>query len=253
MDCPAEENLIRVKLQEVAGIRYLDFDLPNRTLNVFHEGPADTVESALLSLGLGGRCVATQPAGQPDVEDTTLQKRLLLTVLAINFALFIVEVVGGWLAGSMGLVADSLDMLSDAFVYGISLLAIGSTTTRKKQVARLAGFFQLALAVLGFSEVLRRFFTMETPPDVSAMILISILALAGNAACLYLLQQSRSREAHMRASMIFTSNDVVVNLGVIVAGLLVYSLNSCIPDLVIGGLVFVIVLYGAIRILKLSR
>ena len=85
------------------------------------------------------------------------------------------------------------------------------------------------------------------------MIAVSIFALAGNAACLYLLQRSKSVEAHMQASMIFTSMDVIVNIGVIIAGVLVYLTNSKIPDLAVGTIVFVLVTRGAYRILKLSR
>ena len=71
--------------------------------------------------------------------------------------------------------------------------------------------------------------------------------------CLYLLQRSKSQEVHMQATMIFTSNDVIINLGVIAAGLLVNWLNSGIPDLVIGAIVFTIVTRGAFRILRLAR
>ena len=85
------------------------------------------------------------------------------------------------------------------------------------------------------------------------MIIVSIFALIGNAICLFLLQKSRSQEAHMKASMIFTSNDVIINLGVIVAGILVNWLNSNKPDLIIGAIVFVVVIQGAFRILKLGR
>jgi Co/Zn/Cd efflux system component len=85
------------------------------------------------------------------------------------------------------------------------------------------------------------------------MILISLLALIGNAISLYLLQKSKSKEVHMQASMIFTSNDVIVNIGVMVAGILVYLTNSKIPDLVIGIFVFILVGKGAFRILKLSK
>jgi len=74
------------------------------------------------------------------------------------------------------------------------------------------------------------------------MIVVSILALAANGLCLYLLQKSKSKEAHMQASMIFTSNDVIINLGVITAGLLVHWLNSNKPDLIIGTIVFVLVI-----------
>ena len=91
-------------------------------------------------------------------------------------------------------------------------------------------------------------------PDYSTMIVVSILALMANSLCLYLLQKSKSKEeAHMKASMIFTSNDVIINLGVIVAGLLVKWLSSSKPDLIIGTIVFILVIQGAFRILKLSK
>lgn len=153
----------------------------------------------------------------------------------------------------MGLVADSIDMLTDALVYGLSLFAVGGSVLRKKQIAKLSGYFQLTLAVLGILEVIRRFLSHEEMPDFRTMIIVSILALIANGACLYLLQKSKSQEAHMRASMIFTSNDVVINLGVIIAGVLVYLFDSKYPDLIIGLVVFVIVSRGAFSILKLAK
>ena len=159
----------------------------------------------------------------------------------------------GLISGSMGLVADSLDMLADAFVYGISLFAVGAAATRKKNIARLAGYFQIALAVIGFVEVLRRFFGVEEMPEFRTMIIVSVLALIANGFCLYLMQKSKSKEAHMQASAIFTSNDVIINLGVIVAGILVYLLGSDKPDLIVGTIVFVVVVRGAIKILKLGK
>lgn len=117
----------------------------------------------------------------------------------------------------------------------------------------MAGYFQLALAVSGLAEIIRRFTGYGEFPDFSLMIVISCMALAGNASCLYLLQKSRSQEAHMKASMIFTSTDVIVNLGVIVAGVLVYLTASKLPDLAVGTIVFILVASGAYRILQLSK
>ena len=85
------------------------------------------------------------------------------------------------------------------------------------------------------------------------MIGISFLALIGNALSLYLLQKSKSDEAHIQASMIFTSNDVIINAGVILAGVLVFVTNSKLPDLIVGAIVFVIVARGAWRILQISK
>lgn len=254
MDCPSEENLIRMKLDGISSIKNLDFDIPNRKLIVFHNGQIDIIENSINQLKLGEKKISTEQTEQNDFEENTNQKKLLWTVLALNFLFFIIEMTTGLISKSMGLVADSLDMLADSFVYGISLFAVGGTLTRKKRIAKLAGYFQIILAVIGFGEILRRFFGDEKIPDFSTMIIVSIFALIANGICLYLMQKSKSKnEVHMKASMIFTSNDVIINLGVISAGVLVNWLNSGKPDLIIGAVVFVLVIQGAFRILKLSK
>ena len=254
MDCPSEENLIRMKLDGISSIKNLDFDIPNRKLIVFHNGQIDLIENSINELKLGGKKISTEQTGQTEFQEKLNQRKLLWTVLAINFFFFIIEMTTGLISKSMGLVADSLDMLADSFVYGISLFAVGGTLTRKKRIAKLAGYFQIILAVIGFGEILRRFFGDEKIPDFSTMIIVSIFALIANGICLYLMQKSKSKnEAHMKASMIFTSNDVIINLGVISAGVLVNWLNSGKPDLIIGAVVFVLVIQGAFRILKLSK
>jgi Co/Zn/Cd efflux system component len=205
-------------------------------------------------LKLGGEKLKTEQTEQIDFEENANQKKLLWSVLAINFAFFLIEMTTGLISKSMGLVADSLDILADSFVYGISLFAVGGTLTKNKRIAKIAGYFQIILAALGFLEILRRFLGDEKLPDFSTMIVISVFALIANAFCLYLLQKSKSKEnAHMQASMIFTSNDVIINLGVIIAGLFVLWLDSGIPDLVIGSIVFILVVQGAIRKLKLGK
>ena len=252
MDCPSEENLIRMKLDGIPGIEHLDFDIPNRKLAVFHDGQADQIETLILELNLGGQKLKTEETAQTQFAENSNQKKLLWTVLSINFLFFIIEMTTGLISKSMGLVADSLDMLADSFVYGISLFAVGGTLIRKRRIAKLAGYFQILLAVMGFGEVLRRFFGAEQLPNFTTMIMVSVFALIANGICLYLLQKSKSKEeAHMKASMIFTSNDVIINLGVIVAGILVNVLNSNKPDLIIGTIVFILVIQGARRILKL--
>jgi len=254
MDCPSEENLIRLKLDGISGIKNLDFDIPNRKLTVFHTGQIDQIEKSILDLNLGGQKLTTEQTDRTEFTENSNQKKLLWTVLAINFAFFIIEMTTGLISNSMGLVADSLDMLTDSFVYGISLFAVGGTLTRKKRIAKLAGYFQITLAIIGFAEVLRRFLGAEKLPDFTTMIFVSVLALIANGICLYLLQKSKSKkEAHMKASLIFTSNDVIINLGVITAGLLVNWLNSNKPDLIVGTIVFVLVIQGAIRILKTGK
>jgi Co/Zn/Cd efflux system component len=255
MDCPSEENMIRMKLDGIEVIQQLDFDIENSMLTVYHRAEDEAIQTRLESLNLGAKLTESIVVKdfKAKSEDSQVQKKLLLTVLGINFAFFVIEMSTGLISKSMGLVADSLDMLADSFVYGLSLWAVGSTVIRKKKVARLSGYFQMALAFLGLLEVIRRFIGNETMPDYRIMIGVSILALIANSVCLILLQRSKSKEAHMKASMIFTSNDVIINAGVILAGVLVLFTQSLYPDLIVGSVVFLIVLQGAFRILKLGR
>ncbi|AKQ46886.1 hypothetical protein TH63_16600 [Rufibacter radiotolerans] len=255
MDCPAEEQMVRMKLEGKPSVKRLNFDLQAREATIWHQGPVAPIAGALATLGLGARLLESEASGETatQADSPTGDRKLLWLVLGINAAFFVIEMTTGLLAKSMGLIADSLDMLADALVYGLSLWAVGGTVLRKKNIARLSGYFQLALAVLGFAEVLRRFLGAEAMPDFRVMIGVSLFALLGNAVSLYLLQKSRSREAHLQASLIFTSNDVIANIGVILAGGLVYFTQSAVPDLVIGTLVFLLVARGAFRILRLAK
>lgn len=254
MDCSSEENMIRLKLDGMEEIKKLEFDLGARRLVVYHTDVINDLTESLEDLDLGSKWVDTSEYKEViEEQGQEVQSKLLWTVLAINFGFFLIEITAGLFSRSMGLMADSLDMLADAFVYGLSLLAVGSTVTKKKSVARWSGILQFALAGLGLIEVLRRFFGTETLPDFRTMIIVSVLALIANSVCLYLLQRSKSQEAHMKASMIFTSNDVIINSGVILAGVLVLLTQSRYPDLMIGGIVFIVVVRGAIRMVKLSR
>jgi len=254
MDCPSEENLIRMKFEELTQIKRLEFDLNHRELTVFHKLGIEEIEECLKQLNLGHKKLYTKKSNRQSFDQNTDQRKVLWSVLIINLVFFILEMGYGLVSKSMGLVADSLDMLADSFVYAISLIAVGKSLAHKKTVAKIAGYFQIILALIGFGEVIRRTIYSVEFPNYLTMIIISVLALVGNALCLYLLQKSKDKdEAHIKASLIFTSNDVVINLGVIVAGLMVYWLNSNMPDLIIGAIVFFIVSKGAIRILSLSK
>ncbi len=254
MDCPCEEQLVRMGLEGMDIIKSLDFDLSKRELTVFHTEDFDSILQKLDALKLNTSLINSFEVQEAEtIANDTQEKKVLWQVLVINLFFFAFELIAGFIAGSMGLVADSLDMLADSFVYGLALLAVGGTLSRKKAVAKASGYFQLVLAVLGLIEIIRRFIGLEPVPSFEIMIIVSILALIGNTLCLYLLQKNKSRESHMQASMIFTSNDIIVNIGVILAGGLVYLTQSKYPDLIIGIIVFMIIGRGVIRILKLAK
>ncbi len=254
MDCPSEENLIRMKLEGISEIKNLDFDLENRKLTVIHSGKNEEIVSKLNELNLGTEKLESLTVKNVEkTNENKTQSKLLWAVLIINAGFFIIEMITGIISKSMGLVADSLDMSADAVVYGLSLWAVGAAITRKKRVARISGIFQIILALLGLSEVIRRFISFEHIPDFKVMIIVSGFALIANAVSLYILQKSKSNEVHMKASMIFTANDVIINIGVILAGILVFYTQSKYPDLIIGIIIFGIVVRGAVRILKLGK
>ena len=176
------------------------------------------------------------------------QARVLWMVLGINAAMFVAEFIAGVIAQSTGLIADSLDMLADAAVYCVSLYAVGWSASLKNRAATLSGVLQILLAVSVAVEILRRTI-MGSEPEPSLMIGVSLIALVANVICLALIAKHRDGEVHMRASWVFSKNDVVANVGVIAAGGLVLLLDAHWPDLVIGALIVFVVLRGGISIL----
>lgn len=258
MDCPSEERLIRMKLDGMEEIQNLQFDIPNRKLTVLHTNNSDLITDRIDELKLDSKLVESSEYKESFLANNISQtnqneKQVLITVLIINAMFFVIEMTFGWISNSMGLVADSLDMFADASVYGLSLYVVGKAVARKKNIAKLSGYIQLSLAVFGFIEVLRRILGIEEVPDYKTMMIVAAFAFFANMICLYLLQKQKSEDAHMKASMIFTSNDIIVNLGVIAAGFLVNFLSSNKPDLIIGTIVFIVVARGAFRILKIAK
>lgn len=177
---------------------------------------------------------------------------MLTTLFALNGAMFVVEIVSGLRAESMGLIADGLDMGADAAVYLLALLAIGAAESRKLRAARFAGRVQLALAVLALLELARRAI-VGSAPEPPTMVAVSLIALVVNVWCLVLLRRHRHGEVHLQAAWIFSATDVQANVGVLIAGGLVALLDSAIPDLVIGVVVTGLVLRGALRIRRRVR
>ncbi len=176
-----------------------------------------------------------------------LEQRTLIALLTINGVMFVAEVMVGWIAESTALLADSLDMLADATVYGIALYAASRSGGAQRTAARVSGVLQIALGLGVLVEVIRRAL-FGSEPTSHLMIGAGAVALVANLICLRLIAKHREGGAHMRASWIFSKNDVIANTGVIVAGLLVMALGSRVPDLVVGSIVAAVVIRGGVQI-----
>lgn len=180
------------------------------------------------------------------------QRRVLRWVLAINVAQAVVVGVIGVFADSTGLLGAGLDNLADAAVYGVSLYAVGHTLAAKARAARLSGTFLILLGLGLLVEVVRRFVAGAEPVGI-VMIATALANAATNLIVLRLLHNHREEGVHMKASWIFTGNDMAANAGIVLSGLLVMWLHSPIPDLVIGVIVAGIAIKGGWEILRHAR
>lgn len=185
-------------------------------------------------------------------EAAELERKTLGMLLAINAAMFIIEAIAGWWSESTGLLADSLDMLADASVYGIALYAVGRSRRLQANAATASGVLQIALGLGVLLEVVHRSLYGSEPVSL-IMMAVGAVALVANMSCLMLIAKHRKGGVHMRASWIFSTNDVIANLGVIISGALVMYLGSRLPDLIIGAVISVVVLGGGIQILREAK
>jgi len=177
------------------------------------------------------------------------QRRALVVLLIINAVMFCIELTAGIMGQSIGLISDAIDMLADALVYGAGLYAVGKATHIKNRAAYFSGIFQIILALSVLSDVIRRFL-FGSEPESMLMVVFGLLALCANIWCLLIISKHRHGEIHMRASWIFSKNDVIANLGVIFGGILVYIFNSHLPDLFVGCIIALIVMQGGRTIIK---
>ena len=180
------------------------------------------------------------------------ERRLLWIVLILNFSMFIVEFIAGWLANSSGLLADSLDMLADAAVYSLSLYAVGKSLLYKGRAALANGYLQLSLGLLVLLDVARRIWH-GSEPQSDLMFTIGFMALIVNVICFALLYQFREGDVNLKASWICSRNDMLANIGIIISAVLVGQFDKAWPDWVIGSVIAGIVIHSSIAIISEAR
>ncbi|MGB7755815.1 MAG: cation diffusion facilitator family transporter [Salinisphaera sp.] len=180
------------------------------------------------------------------------QARMLWAVLSINTLMFAAEFGAGWWAGSTALLGDSLDMLGDALVYGLSLFVVARSVQWKAISAAAKGALMLGLGLLVLGEALAKTLSGHVP-DSGFMMGVGAVALAANIVCLFLLTRHRDDDVNMRSSWICSRNDLFANGGVIVAGLLVALTDTVWPDVIVGAAIAVLFLQSSIGVLRDAR
>ena len=177
------------------------------------------------------------------------QRRVLRIVLWINAAMFLTESTAGLLANSTALLADSVDMLGDAIVYGFSLYVIGRGVVWQARAAQLKGIVMAAFAVGVLVQVGAKI-ARGLVPTVEVMSAVGALALAANLVCLGLLWRRRGDDINMRSAWICSRNDVIGNAAVLVAAGATAVTASPWPDIVIGLLVASVFARSAVQVLR---
>jgi cation diffusion facilitator family transporter len=161
------------------------------------------------------------------------QSSTLKVVLGINILMFLVEVVAGWYAGSTALLADSLDMLGDAFAYGFSLYVVGRSSSWKAVSAMFKGGIMAVFGLFVLGQAVYKMIFPQTP-HFETIGLIGLLALVANSVCLALLWRHRAEDINMSSVWLCSRNDILANLSVIVAAAGVWISDSQWPDVLIG-------------------
>lgn len=176
------------------------------------------------------------------------QRQTLWIALVLNAAMAVIGFGIGWWAHSTGVLADALDMLSDASAYAIGLAAIGRSASFKRRAAQWSGIILLVLGLGIVVEAVRRG-VMGSEPLSHWMLLAASLSLVVNLTVLRLLRPFQQGEVHLRATWIFTRADVVANIGVLIAAGLVAITHSRFPDVIVGAAIGIYVVKEAIEIL----
>ena len=191
----------------------------------------------------------------PEIEEELAhgtKRKILWTVLVLNLIMFFVEGITGWMAQSNALMADALDMLGDAVVYGFSLFVIQLDPIWRTRSGILKATIMsvFAFSILG-SAIYRVYH--HVVPIASAMGIVGSMALAVNLLCAYLLLRFRKDDINMRSAWLCSRNDVLANLGVLAAAGGVAWTGSHWPDLAVGVIISVMILQSSFGIFKDAR
>ena len=192
-----------------------------------------------------GHCSAT-PAVDPRY------RKALWVALALNAAMFVVELGASWTSGSVSLLADSIDFFGDAGNYAISLAVLGMAMAARSKAAL---FKAACMAAFGVFVLGKAAWNLQaaSPPEAATMGAVGFVALAVNAGVALMLYRFRSGDANMRSVWICSRNDAIGNLAVMLAAVGVFGTGSSWPDLLVASVMAVLALSGSWSVLRQAR
>lgn len=272
MDCASCAAKIEGATRKVPGVSDVKVSIASQIMTLEVDDPAarlPIVENAVTELGYQlDRLDAPKASGSehdhdedgdddddriPDLSHVTpAYKRALWIVVLLNVGYGVVQIFGSFVSGSQAVQADSLDFIGDGMISFLGLIAIGWGLAARARTALLQGIF---LALLGFgvvgSTVYRVF--VENEPQTLLMAGFGLVAFIVNVLAAIVLIPHRKGDANVRAVWLFSRNDAIGNLAVVVAAGLVWALNSPWPDLIVAFGVAGLFLQSAWSIIRDAR
>jgi cation diffusion facilitator family transporter len=176
-------------------------------------------------------------------------KRRLWIVIAINAAMFFVEMAAGALAGSQALQADALDFFADAATYGISLAVIGASLQVRARAALLKGASLTLMGLWVFGSTAYHVLVLGVP-RAEVMGVVGFMALAANVASVLILARYKDGDANVRSVWLCSRNDAIGNVAVMIAALGVWGTATRWPDLIVAAIMAGLFLYSSAQILR---
>lgn len=178
------------------------------------------------------------------------QGSVLKMVLGINAGMFLVEIVAGLLAASTALLGDSLDMLGDTLVYGLSLYVIARSEKWRASAALLKGAVMGAFGIGVLADALYKTVFSPAVPAAEIIGAVGLLALLANTACFILLRRHAQDDLNMRSTWLCSRNDVIANVAVLLAGGGVWITRSPWPDILVGSVIAALFLGSAWQVMR---
>ena len=179
-------------------------------------------------------------------------RRALWIVVLLNLGFGLCEIVGGFIAGSQALKADALDFIGDGSITLVGLVALGWSAAARTRVAFTQGIFLAGLGVAVIAFAAWRALN-AVAPVADVMGGIGVVALIVNIGAALVLSRFREGDANVRAVWLFSRNDALANVAVIVAAALVAWTGSAWPDLLVAGLIALLFIHSAYEIMRGAR
>jgi len=258
MDCSACAAKIEAAARSVAGVRDAKVSIASQEMILrTEEGTAALPEVERSITGLGYRLARIDADEDddkvPDLSHVTPAYKLALwIVVLLNAGYGVVEIVGGFLAGSQAVKADALDFIGDGVISFLGLIAVSWGLAARAKAALLQGIF---LGVLGAGVLLATAYRVlvHQQPEAQLMGILALIGLALNVMAAVVLLQHRQRDANARAVWLFSRNDAIGNIAVVIAALLVAWTQTPWPDLVVALVIAALFMQSSFSIIRDAR